>query len=99
MNSSVKFLSPRTIGGLPLPGWEDPLDPELALELEPELALEPPDALVEDDELPQAASTTTARRAITAASAGLATDRIQILQQRFLFGTAMEAECASTPPA
>jgi hypothetical protein len=67
--------------------------------LEPALALEPPDALEEDDELPQAASTTTARRATTAASAGLATDRIQILQQLFWFETAMEAECTSTPPA
>jgi hypothetical protein len=74
-----------TIGGLPLPGCEPPLDPELELEpeLEPELALDPPDALEDDDELPQAASTTTAIRTTTAASAGFATDRIRILQQLF----------------
>src|SRR5437660_12027241 len=72
MYSSVKFLSPMVIGGLPLPGCE----PEAELELELELELEAPAAELEDDELelPQAASAAMASKLPTITSTRLIMD-------------------------
>src|ERR1700753_1178714 len=68
MNSSVKFLSPMTIGGLPLPGWAPPPEDE---EPEPEDPPDPPLAEEDDDELPQAANATPAIRTAPPRSARL----------------------------
>ena len=69
MYSSVKFLSPIVIGGLPLPGCE----PELAA---PQLEAEPPPAAVEDEELelPHAARAAIANKLPTITSARLSMD-------------------------
>jgi hypothetical protein len=67
MYSSVKFLSPRVIGGLPLPGLAALPDELELLDDDEEL----PPELEDDEELPQAANTTTATRTPTIPSAPL----------------------------
>jgi hypothetical protein len=70
--SSVKFLSPRMIGGLPWPGFAlEPDEPEPELELELDVALDD-----DEPELPQAATKATKTRVPAIQSPRLSKSRI-----------------------
>src|SRR2546423_1205062 len=87
MNSSVKFLSPIVIGGLPLPGCppaaaEDEPDPDPADELDED----------EDEELPQAANAATAKTTPTPVHARFKTDCISSPRRRRSYPARFDAD-------